>query len=511
MGEIYYPAAWESGQIGGLHWRVDFTGKAAAPGQEPRPRIDSFWVRKTDKLNSATMNQIYGDSTLTGRQRWYYEGYWPHLAITMNVNGHAVEPTHEIPVPNSPYGSGVLTIGGTKFTTEHLISTVGTYRYRYRVQLWREAPVIGAPLPGVTQTVTSVKPYHDAKYDMIYWSDQPPTAWGWPKTNYNAEEQQTTVPVDETAADTTATDTTSTVVTKRKFKNPVFNPPFNLLLSHQNSNGGNGLAVEGPDKLKRQLVKIVPAPFFGSSTPLEAITYDTGPWGFRALYNPTAWGYSAGLFEKTSMAMMATSDTDLLTPGSIEYTLDLMLNRTPDMALGARYTASVGTGSDYGKLGWINNTFYGGKAGIRKDSVGEVPLEQLFLRGTEYDVEHLFRLLNGDPQKIPVNMAPSPANRQTANRGILMPSRVRVYIGKAEFFEGLITAVDVNNLILTKDMVPMVSTLRISITRYPTITSPDMLGTTRGKSATPDAQGGGQKPSTTPPTAHRTPPRGMSN
>ena len=48
-----------------------------------------------------------------------------------------------------------------------------------------------------------------------------------------------------------------------------------------------------------------------------------------------------------------------------------------------------------------------------------------------------------------------------------MMSRVRVYIGNAEVFEGVIQSISVNNLIVNKDLVPMVTTLSLDIQRYP--------------------------------------------
>jgi hypothetical protein len=164
------------------------------------------------------------------------------------------------------------------------------------------------------------------------------------------------------------------------------------------------------------------------------------PWGFRFMYNPTTVGYSSTTDPSAnapSYEAMAASGTSLLIPATSTYQLELWLNRIPDM-----------------KKGNQNAKYYGARADLTE-------LQQLWKRGTEYDLDYLYRVLNGDPRTVLGWGA-----HQSSNLGALFQRRVRLRIGEGFFVEGMINNITVNHLMLTDMMIPTLSQVTINFTQW---------------------------------------------
>jgi len=170
----------------------------------------------------------------------------------------------------------------------------------------------------------------------------------------------------------------------------------------------------------------------------------TKSWGFKFLYNPSAFGYSQNIDQSENALNYAdymNSTTPLLNAPSLSsYSLEAWLNRIPDM-----------------KKANQSKDYYSKDADI-------ADLRQLWARGTEYDLDFLYRVMNGDPRKVP---GWGVGNNMRADVGFIMQSYVVVKMGNGLYFQGYINSISVNHALLTDMMIPMLSSVSISITRLP--------------------------------------------
>jgi hypothetical protein len=85
----------------------------------------------------------------------------------------------------------------------------------------------------------------------------------------------------------------------------------------------------------------------------------------------------------------------------------------------------------------------------------EEKIKDLLNRGTEADLEYLYRTINGDGYK-------SKWGTTTSNISFLLPTIVRVDLGPQKFV-GMVQSVSVNHLAFTRDMIPIRSDVNLSI------------------------------------------------
>lgn len=177
-------------------------------------------------------------------------------------------------------------------------------------------------------------------------------------------------------------------------------------------------------------------------------------YGFQFMWNPETYNQS------TSVNMQITpSNTDptiALTgfaAANSQMSFTLRIDRTNDFACAKKLApASVTNSADLSKLA----SYY--TIGNRDASFTKNPSEKildLLNYGTEADLEYLYRVINGDTW---VGIG----GRRTANIGYLMPALIRVDLGNQKFV-GVVSALDVNHLAFTGDMVPIRSDVNVSI------------------------------------------------
>lgn len=179
---------------------------------------------------------------------------------------------------------------------------------------------------------------------------------------------------------------------------------------------------------------------------------DKLPWGFRFIYNPQTIEYSTGADMSVDW-MLSSKDPANYIGGNTEVRFLLYLNRIADMTE-LRHLKSKPT--DY-----IN----GYPRKLSAESVAG-----LLNRGTEYDLEFLYRVLNGSPKPsinglLTYTVDGKPA--VTSDFGYITGTPVWIRFHENLRYKGSVNSISVNHLIFTEEMIPMFSTVSISFTRYP--------------------------------------------
>jgi hypothetical protein len=168
-------------------------------------------------------------------------------------------------------------------------------------------------------------------------------------------------------------------------------------------------------------------------------------WGFRYTYNPTTVQYSVQ--GNTSVDWtLGSNDPAALLAGNMQVTFQLYLNRIADMT-------QLRTNKNKGYVPQLN----------------EIEIQGLLNRGTEYDLEFLYRVCNGDPDD---SLGKNPMlsyNGSSADIGILKSVPVWLYVNDNMKLFGSITNMNVNHAMFTLDMIPILTTVDITFTRYPAI------------------------------------------
>ena len=180
------------------------------------------------------------------------------------------------------------------------------------------------------------------------------------------------------------------------------------------------------------------------------MSYDDNLYGFRFLYNPKevsmSWGVTEGVnYEGVASGLDPFSP---ITPALINSTVSfsLMLNRTNDMAWLDTNGLIPGVTDPYPTF----NT---------KDKQKE--LAEIYKRGTMYDLEYLFKAIMG------VNSVhDSKLNGKTADYGWLQGVAVELHLGAGMKYLVRISSLEVNHMIFNERMVPLLSTLNVSCTRF---------------------------------------------
>ena len=105
--------------------------------------------------------------------------------------------------------------------------------------------------------------------------------------------------------------------------------------------------------------------------------------------------------------------------------------------------------------------------------VDPADLGELHKRGTMYDLEYLFKTING-----PNAVFLSSLNGTTADKGWIRPQVVELHLGNALRYRGRITDLSVNHAVFDARMVPVLSTVNITFARFPDFTLPAAGGST---------------------------------
>jgi hypothetical protein len=187
-----------------------------------------------------------------------------------------------------------------------------------------------------------------------------------------------------------------------------------------------------------------------SSNPASGI--DQNLYGFKFLYNPKEVGMAWGLVEGVNWEVIQ-SGLDKLTPigaGLHQTTISfsVLLNRIGDMA----YLNSNGL------IPGIKNPYPGfrSQTGNSNDE-----LKQIYEKGTMYDMEYFFKTVNGFN-----SVYTSSLNGKTADQGWLNGIPVELHLGAGLRYLVRISNIDINHTIFNDRMVPILSMLNLTCTRF---------------------------------------------
>jgi hypothetical protein len=179
-------------------------------------------------------------------------------------------------------------------------------------------------------------------------------------------------------------------------------------------------------------------------------TYAAGHrWGFRFMYNPTTVTYSTASNNSVDWTL-GQSDPATLLAGNQNVTIELYLNRIPDMNYLRMSTPRVPEKQVYGR------------------ALDPIEREGILNRGTEYDIEFLYRVLNGDPLKNSLLLSPN-YKGATADFGYTTGVPCWLQLNENLAYFGSVASFNVNHAMFTENMVPMLSTVSITFSRYPAL------------------------------------------
>lgn len=194
--------------------------------------------------------------------------------------------------------------------------------------------------------------------------------------------------------------------------------------------------------------------------------FDDKMYGFKFLYNPNSvsmnWGINTEV--NTQMESMGLDKSVPLTSGLFNSTIsfELLLNRIEDMP----YLDENGLKSE--TLTQTNGTNYITQRipYVRAEDIYPTPvnpkdLPMIYKKGTMYDIEYLFRAVNGFNSQYNSSL-----NGLTADRGWLYALPVELHLGDGMHYLVRLTSLNVNHNMFNERMVPVLTTVTITCTRY---------------------------------------------
>ena len=189
-------------------------------------------------------------------------------------------------------------------------------------------------------------------------------------------------------------------------------------------------------------------------------------YGFKFLYNPNSiamtWGINTEV--NTQMESMGLDKSVPLTSGLFNSTIsfELLLNRIGDMAFvdefglkGKTTTETNGTNYFTHRVPNFNVT------DIYPQEVNNEELALIYKKGTMYDIEYLFRAVNGFNAQYN-----STLNGLTADRGWLYALPIELHLGDGLHYLVRLTTLNVNHNMFNERMVPVLTTVTLTCTRY---------------------------------------------
>ena len=192
-------------------------------------------------------------------------------------------------------------------------------------------------------------------------------------------------------------------------------------------------------------------------------TKKTKVYGFNFHYNPTSISYTTSANTPIDWTL-SSSDPANIIGGPFILTFDLYLNRIQDLQeLKTKYNASS----------------YPGRNGLNTEDI-----EGILTRGTEYDLEFLYRVVNGEPAK---TLLLDPASKGvTSDFGYITGSPFFLQLHKNMKYYGGLAGINVNHVMFTKDMIPILTVVSLTFNRYPIFDS-TIVGSSGKVSSAKDA------------------------
>jgi len=179
-----------------------------------------------------------------------------------------------------------------------------------------------------------------------------------------------------------------------------------------------------------------------AKTPLDPQMY-----GFKFLYNPKEVSMAWGVMDKMDPSYIASGSEvfNVISAGlmSATITVTILLNRVGDFSF-------IDT-----------NGLKDAAINPYPNTVDSSELKDIYKKGTMYDIEYLFRTING-----PHATFVSKLNGKTADRGWLRPSLVELHLGAGMRYRVRLAQFAVTHSIFNSRMVPILSSVQLTFGRF---------------------------------------------
>jgi hypothetical protein len=211
---------------------------------------------------------------------------------------------------------------------------------------------------------------------------------------------------------------------------------------------------KGTVQMSRAFADLAPRPATGKNGQIV----DSQLYGFKFLYNPTTVSMAWGIVEQFSPQFEA-SGTDKASAVSVglmksAVTFSLMLNRIDDMNFllpdGSMIIDAEDSTADDGSFDVIYPFDF-----------PATETKEIYKKGTMYDLEYLFKATGGYSASYN-----SVLNGKTADKGWLNPIPVELHLGDGMRYLVRLSSLDVNHMIFNERMVPTLTTVNLTFTRY---------------------------------------------
>lgn len=179
-------------------------------------------------------------------------------------------------------------------------------------------------------------------------------------------------------------------------------------------------------------------------------------WGFRFMYNPTSFSYNTSSNNSVDFTN-GSNDPSALLVGNSQVTFELYLNRILDMS-------------------YIQGETMKGNRDFTKGYGRDLTDDELYgilYRGTEYDLEFLYRVLNGSPLSGSALLSDDykSVGGVTSDFGYTTAVPCWLWLHDNLRYFGSIASLQVNHVMFDLRMVPLLSVVSITYSRYPSLNS----------------------------------------
>jgi hypothetical protein len=182
-------------------------------------------------------------------------------------------------------------------------------------------------------------------------------------------------------------------------------------------------------------------------------------WGFRFLFNPSYLSINMSSNNKVDWTRPNENGAALVADGiGGTISVNILLDRVSDMVTMKQWKKNGG------------GPFLSSSYPVLMDA------EQcagILHRGTEYDLEYLFRVVNGNPQKV-VLMGESPLDGLellSANMGYMTQLPFIFKISERQRYKVIMESINIEHSMFTRDMIPIRTVVQIGLQRLPDLAS----------------------------------------
>ena len=234
-----------------------------------------------------------------------------------------------------------------------------------------------------------------------------------------------------------------------------FNPPPHIMTRHFSPVAWGGADAYDDGNAYNQLGMIYQDPDTVSNT---AKVFDATVqkfWGFRFLFNPTFWNYQISASNNVDWTRKNENNAVLITSGvGGTMSLRLVIDRVADMNTMRRWYLD-------GRRNVIGAPTY-------PKSLSAEQCEGILRRGTEYDLEYMFRVFNGNPEKSTLLGAPvGSLEMSTANLGYVTSLPFVLKLNDQQRYKVILSSLTVQHDLFTHEMIPIRTLVDLGVERIP--------------------------------------------